>query len=363
MPTRKERGATAFCGKAREEVDAPRKMWVLSGIAAHAPALRPAGAALRARLHSWFSQAGRDLPWRRTRDPYAILVSEFMLQQTTVAAVIPYFERWMGRFPDFASLAAAAESEVLSRWQGLGYYSRARNLHAAARAVMERHGGVLPHDVEALRQLPGIGSYTAAAVASFAFDLPEPVIDANIARVLARLHNWRSPIDDTSGQIFLERAARELLPEANGWLHNSALMELGALICSSRNPRCLECPVHDDCQAESPEQLPVKRPRRAVTEVTEARALVVEEGRVWLQPSAGPRWRGLWILPLVAAPNHRPDHVLVHAITRYRVKLEVYLLPRSEMALEGFPAEALPPMPSPHRRAIAALLKTPAASI
>lgn len=172
-----------------------------------------ANAEIRRQLTAWFRDAARDLPWRRTRDPYAILVSELMLQQTQVATVIPYYERWLQRFPDFGTLAAADEHDVLSLWQGLGYYSRARNLHRAARHVVAQHGEVLPADAEAIRALPGVGRYTAGAVASFAFDLPEPLVDANVARVLARLLNLQEAIDSAAGQRALWETAEALVPK------------------------------------------------------------------------------------------------------------------------------------------------------
>ena len=156
-------------------------------------------AKFRRRLLSWYRRHGRDLPWRRTRDPYAILVSEFMLQQTQVATVIPYYHKWLRRFPDFASLARASENEVLRAWQGLGYYARARNLHATAKTVMDRHGGNFPRGIEQMRQLSGIGKYTAHAVASFAFNQSVPIVEANTGRVLARLFNLRESIDSDLG--------------------------------------------------------------------------------------------------------------------------------------------------------------------
>jgi A/G-specific adenine glycosylase len=313
-------------------------------------------ATLRRKLHAWFKSQGRDLPWRRTKDAYAIMVSEFMLQQTTVTSVIPYFERWMKRFPSVADLASADEHTVLSLWQGLGYYSRARNLHRAAKAIMELHGGRVPRSAEALRSLPGVGGYTAAAVAAFAFDAVEPVIDANIARVLARLQDWRKPIDDAAGKAFLEESAREFLPTSGGCLHNSSLMELGALICISRTPRCAICPVKEECLAASPELLPIKRPRKEVTNVTEDRAFIISDGKIWLELSNGPRWRGMWLLPLVDASGRTPDHVEIHPITRFRVTLQLYREKDAKGGLSGFSPEDLPPMPSPHLRAVAAFL-------
>ncbi len=163
----------------------------------------PSAALFRRSLLNWYRQNARDLPWRRTADPYAILVSEFMLQQTQVATVIPYYDEWLRRFPDFATLAAASENDVLHAWQGLGYYARARYLHAAAQFVMQNFGGELPADTAKIAQLPGVGRYTAGAIASFAFDLPEPIVDANIARVLARLTNYKIPIDTSAGRAHL----------------------------------------------------------------------------------------------------------------------------------------------------------------
>lgn len=312
---------------------------------------------MRQRLHVWFQAEGRDLPWRRTTDPYAILVSEFMLQQTTVVAVVPYFERWMKRFPGVRALAEADEHDVLALWQGLGYYSRARNLQKAARAIMERHGGVVPIEVEQLRALPGIGDYTAGAVAAFAFDRVTPVIDANIARVLARMYNWRNPIDDTRGKAFLTEAAERFLPAEGGRLHTSAIMELGALVCTSRAPRCLTCPIRPGCNTENPELLPVKKARPKVEIVVENRWFPAKKGRIWLEQSVGPRWKGLWILPEAADAEGNPAHNEIYPITRYRVTMRVFPTEKRQPNWQAFSEDDLPPMPSPHRRAVAAMLK------
>lgn len=279
-----------------------------------------------------------------------------MLQQTTVAAVKPYFYRWMERFPTVRHLAEASEEEVLHLWQGLGYYSRARNLHAAARTVVERHGGMVPRTRAELRALPGVGDYTAGAVSAFAFDAVETVIDANIARVLARLNNWQKPIDDAAGKVFLENAARALLPAKGGRLHTSALMELGALVCTARNPDCDGCPVRLDCRAENPEALPVKRARPQVEFVTESRACIFEKGKLWLEPSHGPRWKGMWLLP-PSEGGGRLLHTEIYPITRYRVTMSVHAEPKQGELLKGFSLTELPPMPSPHRRAVAALIR------
>ena len=312
---------------------------------------------IRRKLGLWFKRHGRILPWRQTRDPYAIMVSEFMLQQTTVAAVTPYFARWMERFPTVAVLAAAEEREVFALWQGLGYYSRARTLHRAARAVMEQHQGKIPRKAETLRDLPGVGGYTSAAIAAFAFDAVEPVIDANIARVLARLKNWGHPIDDARGTGFLQTAATGLLPEKGGRLHNSALMELGALICTARNPRCPDCPVRQACRAVDPGSLPVKRARQKTEDLREFRGFIFHRGKLWLEESAGPRWKGLWLLPAVQPEGRKSDHIEIHPITRFRVTMELFSGPRRNLRLTGFSPTDLPPMPSPHRRAVAAMLK------
>jgi A/G-specific adenine glycosylase len=310
------------------------------------------------KLLAWYRASQRDLPWRRTRDAYAVLVSELMCQQTTVVAVVPFFERWMRALPTVEALAEADEQAVLGLWQGLGYYSRARNLHAAAKAVVERHDGKIPADFDALRALPGVGDYTAGAVLAFAFDRPAAVVDANVARVLARLHDLREPIDATRGKAFLREAALALQPEMGAREFNSALMELGALVCKPRSPRCPECPIRGACRTRDPESLPVKRARAAVTDVSERRAFVADEEFLHLAP-ATERWKGMWILPEVE-PNGTPvAHVENYPITRYRVRMEVVrLAPGALPGLHAFAFAELHavPIPSPHRRAIRALL-------
>jgi A/G-specific adenine glycosylase len=310
---------------------------------------------IRRKLRRWFERCGRDLPWRQTGDPYTVMVSEFMLQQTTVAAVIPYFGRWMARFPTVEALGNAAEDDVLSLWQGLGYYSRARNLHRAAKALLAEHGGQIPPSLQALRSLPGVGAYTASAIRSFAFDRAEPVIDANIARVLARLTDWQKPVDGAAGRAFLRSVARGLLPRKGGRLHNSSLMDLGAWICVARNPRCPECPIRSECRARRPELLPRKKTRAKVEKVSESRAFIFEQGKLWLEKSPGPRWRGLWILPRAESTDARAEHVEAYAITHFRVRMQVFDELRNGRSLTGHFPDALPAMPSPHRRAVAAM--------
>jgi len=326
------------------------------------PAL--ARARLRSKLAAWFRKAARDLPWRLTRDPYAILVSEIMLQQTQVATVIPFYERWLTRFPDFASLAAAEESDVLSVWQGLGYYSRARNLHRAAKTVVEIHGGEMPRGPELIRTLPGIGRYTAGAVASFAFDLPEPLVDANVARVLARLLNLHDPIDSTAGQSALWSTAIALVPEKGARTFNGALMELGALLCTPRTPQCLLCPIRSHCAAfanGTEESLPRKKPRRKQVALSEPCAWTVSRGRILLEQQTGKRWRGLWKLPaLPAAPDTEPLITLDYPFTHHRVTLSIFAQPAPSPLGENrawHPLASLAdvPLAAPHRRAIGKL--------
>jgi A/G-specific adenine glycosylase len=315
-------------------------------------------------LLAWYRKNGRDLPWRRTKDPYAILVSEFMLQQTQVATVLPYYREWMRRFPDFAALAAASEHEVLHAWQGLGYYARARNLRATARIVMERHGGRFPKTLEAMRELPGVGRYTANAVATFALNQSVPVVEANIARLLARLSNLQIPIDSSAGRESLWQSARELLPSRGARIHNSALMDLGALVCESR-PNCLVCPVRNLCGAEKPSALPIRRARPSIRLRTEHHGFSVRRGLVLLEQSQD-RWRGLWMLPRLAkAPaKHKPLHTSEFPFTNHRITLAVFPQRASGRFQKSFqrwfPIDGLAaiPLPSPHRRALETLLST-----
>ncbi len=223
-------------------------------------------ASLRSALLTWYAEHRRDLPWRRADDPYAVWVSEMMLQQTRVATVIPYYERWMARFPTLAELARAELDEVLGVWQGLGYYARARRLHGAARAVLERHDGALPADVDALLALPGVGPYTAGAIASIAFGIEAPLVDVNVARVLARAFAIDTDIARSAAQRRLHGLAAALVRGPAPGDFNQALMELGATVCTPRSPGCLVCPWCDGCQARAEgrqTELPVKAKKAA----------------------------------------------------------------------------------------------------
>ncbi len=317
------------------------------------------------RLRAWFRRHGRDLPWRRTRDPYAILVSEMMLQQTTVAAVVPYFGRWMERFPSVRELAAAEESGVLALWQGLGYYRRARHLHAAARKVADELRGVFPRDYDGLRALPGVGDYTANAVLAFAFDEPVPVLDANVIRVVARLSDVRAPVDAAKGLGMVRRNLEKLLPATGGHEFVSALMELGALVCRAGRPDCLLCPVKEFCTAKVPEKLPVKAPRPPLKVRTEHAAWVGGKGTIVLQQAESRRWTGLWRLPpMDKAPHRSPEAELSYSIVRERVTLKVHRVARRALTASEEPRRAFAlddldrvAIPSPHRRAIAKMLE------
>jgi A/G-specific adenine glycosylase len=318
--------------------------------------------AFRSALLRWYRKHGRDLPWRRTRDPYAILVSELMLQQTQVATVLPYFSQWLRRFPDFNVLARARESQVLRAWQGLGYYARARNLQATARLVQTRYRGVFPRDVAEMNALPGIGRYTANAVASFAFDQSVPVVEANIARVIARVFDEREPIDSAAGREKIWQLASGLLPAGSSADHNSALMDLGALICRPRKPKCGICPVNKFCRATSPERLPVRGPGPRTKRLVESHTFVVRQSKILLQQSTK-RWRGMWVLPQFKTKLRAgaPVHVSIFPFTHHRVALQIFsqrlqrIDPRSQ---RWFPIRELDsiPIPSPHRRAITDLL-------
>ncbi len=242
----------------------------------------------RSRLLVWFREFQRDLPWRRTKDPYRIWVSEIMLQQTRVAAVIPFYERFVLRFPDARALAEAPLDEVLRLWSGLGYYSRARNLQMAAQHIVARHGGEFPSEQEAVLALPGIGRYTAAAILSIAFGAKHAVLDGNVARVLARISAIRGDLRESRRWHSLQMTADDLLDPKSAGDWNQAMMELGAMVCTPRAPQCLLCPVAKFCRARElgdPESFPEKREKREPIEVVLAAAVLsTPNGRTLLLP-------------------------------------------------------------------------------
>ena len=315
----------------------------------------------RKAVRRWYARHGRDLPWRRTRDPYAILVSEFMLQQTTVATVAPRYQEWLRRFPDFPALAAASEGEVLHAWQGLGYYSRARHLHAAARQICRDHAGRCPETLEQLRALPGVGRYTAQAVLAFAFDRPVGIVETNITRLLARLFNITQPVDAAPGQRLIWEQAGQLVPKRGAAAFNSALMDLGAVVCLPRAPQCGVCPVRKFCRAPNPSRLPLKRPRPQKTRLSEHHALMIKSGQILLQQCQR-RWRGMWMLPALSSARTRaPLHISKFPFTHHEVTLRVFAA-RAPLVRSGdqrwFHLRRLQsiPIPSPHRRAIEGLV-------
>ena len=271
------------------------------------------------RLLAWYAEHGRVLPWRVKGphpDPYVVWVSEIMLQQTTVATVVPYFRQFMERFPNLVALAEASLDEVLMLWQGLGYYRRAHQLHACARVVWERYGGVFPRPETpgALRNLPGIGPYTAASIAALAFDMPEAVVDGNVARILSRLHCVGAPLDSVKNR--LAEWAAELLPETDVADYTSAIMDLGAVVCRPRNPSCPMCPWREGCGAwgrgES-DRYPVKLRRERPAYSGYVFWLEDEQGRVFVRRrTEGGLLKGLWEFPWVQAGDGLANTELEH---------------------------------------------------
>ncbi len=323
----------------------------------------------RAELIAWFRREGRDYPWRRTHDPYAVLVSEVMLQQTQITTVLGrgYYARWMEQFPDVQTLAAAREEEILKAWEGLGYYTRARNLQRAARAVVERHGGAFPDTLEAVRSLPGVGRYTAGAVLSFAFNKAAPVVDGNVARVLARLFHFTEPVNAPAGQRTLWALAEHMLDAKHPRDYNSALMELGQRLCTPRRPNCEDCPVRAHCASAGPgaERLPVKQAARATVFMNEHVLWCLRRGRLLMVQETGPRRRGLWRLPL-RSPEESASLPLKHrapySITHHRVMLHVHEAPHAAPhdgeIWQPLAALASLAMPGPVRRVVELLLNT-----
>jgi A/G-specific adenine glycosylase len=310
----------------------------------------------RRRLLGWYRCNARDLPWRKTRNPYAIWVSEIMLQQTQVATVERYFAQFLAAFPTVAALANAPEDRVLRLWEGLGYYRRARQMHAAAKKIVADHDGRFPRDPEAVRQLPGIGRYTAGAILSIAFDARTPILEANTIRLLCRLLALRGNPATSSAQKCLWQAAEDFLPQRGGSGElNQALMELGSLICTPRNPRCNACPLETLCPTHRDglhHRIPAMRGPPVTENLHEAAVIIVNDrGKILLRKcQAGERWAGLWDFPrfsiqvgnrksevgkaivdgvrrLTGIVVTRPSHfaMLRHTVTRFRITLNGYV--------------------------------------
>lgn len=286
--------------------------------------------ALRRKLLAWYARAARPLPWRQTRDPYRIWVSEIMLQQTRVAAVIPYYERFLRRFPTVEALAAARETEILTAWAGLGYYSRARNLHKAARQIVA--AGAFPSGYESIRSLAGVGDYTAAAIASIAFNLPFAVLDGNVMRVIARLTGDDGDLRSSTTLQRLRGVADRLLDRRNPGLSNQALMELGATICLPRRPECLLCPVNSACVARregSQDRLPAKSRGAEAVRIERTLFIIEQDGCVllWRRPASSRRMAQFWEVPEAGQlPQASPGREICrfrHTITRYNYSFTV----------------------------------------
>lgn len=305
---------------------------------------------LRLKLLKWFRANQRDLPWRVSRDPYAIWVSEVMLQQTQVTTVIPFFTKFMQRFPTVAQLAAASEQEVLQYWEGLGYYRRARHLHRAAQFVMEHHQGIIPKDAELALELPGWGRYTVGAVLSQAYDARLPIVDANVARVLIRLFACQHELSSKTTQTWLWQQAEQLLPSKEVGDFNQAWMELGQTICTTGEPSCLLCPLRDLCQAHRlglASELPVRKARHATTAQREVALILCKSSMVLIcqRKADANRWASMWEFPTISltagddsvtniqAKSREligydiegvvPQGVITYGITRYKVELNV----------------------------------------
>jgi A/G-specific adenine glycosylase len=320
----------------------------------------------RAALAAWYEIFKRDLPWRRTRDPYAIWISEIMLQQTRVAAVIPYYERFLALYPTVDALARASEPELLSAWAGLGYYSRARNLQAAAKTIVAL--GAFPCDHATLRTLPGIGDYTAAAVASIAFDLPHAVVDGNVVRVLARFTAEPGDISQSVTKSRLRLAADEFLDPAQPSRHNQAVMELGATVCSPRDPQCPKCPLANWCQAHEKglaRELPIKLRKTVIRRVERSLLVVIRNGNIllWQRTPETAILSGFWELPephqLPTAKIGRALHNFKHSITNHIYTFQVVeaSVRRVPSPLEWVSPDRLSTLPlsTTTRKALAAL--------
>lgn len=317
-------------------------------------------------LGEWFDRSGKDLPWRRTQDPYSILISEVMLQQTRVAHVLEkgYFSKFLQTFPTPESLAKAEDEILLKTWEGLGYYRRARMLRSLARILVETYQGIFPEDEKHLLTLPGIGSYTAAALLSFAFGKPSSLVDGNVHRVLSRLMDDDSMIDSPATQKRHRDWAGTLCDPINPRRHHYAMMELGQTICRVGMPDCLSCPVSKFCKTKNPQNLPHKKRRTPLTDVEEHAIYAKDEqDRILLHQEIGSRRKGLWKLPLRDKDeclNRELIHSGQYMITRYKVKLHIYaehqpkVLPGDEWITEEKFHEI--PMASPYRKALNQLL-------
>jgi len=342
----------------------------------------------RTAILNWFSENLRPLPWRKDYSPYRTWVAEIMLQQTQMERGVAYFLRWMERFPDIAAVAAADEDALLSAWEGLGYYRRVRNIKAAAQVIMNQYAGAFPDTFEAILALPGIGPYTAGAIASTAFNLPVPCVDGNVERVFARVFDIKTPVRAEPARSYLRELAAALIPEGKARDFNQAVMELGALVCG-RVPRCADCPVKAVCTSFSlgiTDKRPVAAPRKALTAVTAVNGVLTNDaGRVLLRRRGeGGLWAGLWEFPGgQTVRGEKPDEalrriwhdemhvnvtpgaeiaVIKHNYTTFKVTLRAFRLsaqnlPKAGEDLAWLTRDELAscPMPAPHRALVSRL--------
>lgn len=297
------------------------------------------------RIQKWYKQNGRTLPWRETKSAYFIWLSEVILQQTRIAQGLSYYQKFVQLFPTVKSLAQASEQEILLAWQGLGYYSRARNLHKASKFVSNEMKGVFPNNYKALLQLPGIGKYTAAAIASFAYDLPHAVVDGNVYRLLSRVFNVDVAIDTSYGQKYFEALAQNLLDKHKAANHNQAIMEMGALICTPKQPKCESCPLNSMCLAlkhKTITELPVKAKKVKVKQRFFHYFVVEQKGKILLQKRTKKDiWQNMYQFPLVELENARninqedlPENIILknnalissekHVLTHQKILAKFY---------------------------------------
>lgn len=299
-------------------------------------------------IEEWYAEHGRDLPWRQTSDPYRIWISEIILQQTRVVQGFDYYQRFIERFPTVEALALADADSVMQAWEGLGYYSRARNLHAAAKQIVEL--GAFPRDYQGIRNLKGVGDYTAAAIASFAFELPHAVVDGNVYRVLSRFFGIDTPIDTTAAKREFAQLATELLDRATPALYNQAIMDFGATQCVPRSPQCNVCPLAEACVARAEgrvEQLPVKAKKTAVKERFFAYIIILDESNVYIhRRGEGDIWTGLYEPLLIETPQRASLHEVVpqgyhvirtaeglkHQLTHRTIHADAYLVEKEDNA-------------------------------
>ncbi|MDK9707504.1 MAG: A/G-specific adenine glycosylase [Desulforhopalus sp.] len=308
----------------------------------------------------WFRKVARDLPWRRTYDPYHVWISEIMLQQTQMERGVAYFKRWVERFPDVHSVAKAEQQEIFKYWEGLGYYARARNLQKAAQVITSEFDGLVPDDYQILLSLPGIGPYTAAAIASIAGNHDVAVVDANVTRVYARLFDYDQPVGESGSKKHLASLAQELLPHGRARMFNQALMDLGGLICLPKKPRCSDCPVHLLCKARMAgtiDRRPAIGAGKKMVAMARVAGIIRWEGRVFIQQRPiDAVWGGLWEFPGGALSSGSPEaqlagHILLETGLAVRVLEPVTTVSHSythhKITLDCFLCEALSDHPQP----------------